>query len=286
VSTASAPLRIGRIDYINTFPFFYNLESELKGERIEFISAVPAEINRGMREGKIDAALVSSLEYALSQEKYYVFSDGCIGSKGITKSVMLFSKFPIDQLNACRIALSSESLSSASLLKILLKEKYRFKNNFVENLRFLSDMLAEADAALVIGDQALFAEHERKENLFVYDLCSEWSDWQELPFCFALWVVRKSFVDEYPERVRALGLALDENLKRNLENVENLFSLIPAEAKQKSERRSIVDYWQRLIYRLDPEMLKGLERFYESARKIKILDREILIEYAHAVEVR
>ncbi len=280
------PLRLGRIDYINTFPFFHNLEGELGDERVEFVHAVPAEINKLMRQGKIDAALVSSLEYALSQEKYYVFSDGCIGSKGITKSVMLFSKFPIDQLNGRQIALSSESLSSAGLLKILLKEKYGFKNNFVENLRFLSDMLAKADAALVIGDQALFAEREHKEKLFVYDLCSEWSDWQELPFCFALWVVRKYFADEYPDRVRALGLALEQNVKRNLENVENLFSLIPVEVKQKSERQNILDYWQRLSYRLDPEMLKGLERFYESARKMKILDREILVEYAHEAEAR
>jgi chorismate dehydratase len=48
-------------------------------------------------------------------------------------------------------------------------------------------MLADHDAALMIGDQSMRA---RKEGLLVMDLAEEWFGWTGLPFVFALWTVR------------------------------------------------------------------------------------------------
>ncbi len=53
-------------------------------------------------------------------------------------------------------------------------------------------MLADHDAALMIGDQSMRA---RREGLLVLDLAEEWFEWTGLPFVFALWTVR----DEAPQ---------------------------------------------------------------------------------------
>ena len=282
-SAEQPPIRIGYIEYVNAFPFFFGLEQQLAGKRVEFVRGSPAGINALMRRGEIDIGLVSSLEYALAQEDYYVLSDACIGSGGITNSVILCSKFPIERLNERRIALSKESLSSACLLKILLSEKFGFKNLFVENLCSLPEMLKNADAALVIGDQALFLERDGEH--FEYDLCELWNEWQGLPFCFALWVVRRSFADRYPFETRCVTGALESNLERNRKDPESLFSGLSKVDTCESNRSMILDYWQRLTYRLDPELLKGLERFYELAWRVGMLNREIVLEYANTAEV-
>lgn len=278
------PIRIGYIEYVNTFPFFNGLEQELGAGRAEFVRGSPARINALMRRGEIDIGLVSSLEYALCRENYYVLSEGCIGSSGATKSVILCSKFPIERLNGKRIALSKESLSSASLLKILLSEKFGFKNPFVENLSLLPEMLKNADAGLVIGDQALFLK--RDPAYFEYDLCELWRAWQGLPFCFAVWVVRRSFADRYPFETRSVAGALEANSAKNLSDPEGLFADLPKPNGCELDRSMVLDYWQRLTYRLDPELLKGLECFYELARRVGLLDREIVLEYANAAEVK
>ena len=48
-------------------------------------------------------------------------------------------------------------------------------------------MMADADAALIIGDPALKVDRER---YFVYDLAAEWRALTGLPFVFAVWAVR------------------------------------------------------------------------------------------------
>ena len=48
-------------------------------------------------------------------------------------------------------------------------------------------MLAEADAALVIGDPALRVDRER---YLIIDLAAEWKALTGLPFVFAVWAVR------------------------------------------------------------------------------------------------
>lgn len=53
----------------------------------------------------------------------------------------------------------------------------------------LAAMLAEHDAALMIGDGAMRAS---KEGLIVLDLAEEWHAWTGLPFVFAFWTVHAS----------------------------------------------------------------------------------------------
>ena len=52
-------------------------------------------------------------------------------------------------------------------------------------------MLMEADAALLIGDDALRAKYKTSDSLYVYDLGREWKDLTGLPMVFAVWAIRR-----------------------------------------------------------------------------------------------
>lgn len=271
-------VRIGYIEYLNALPFYHGLAEHLKGENPpEFVRGVPAEMNRLMRNGKLDMALVSSLEYAMAPDRYYVLTDLCVGSYGSTGSVVLFSKLPLGKLDGRSVVLSKESLSSANLLRILLKMRWGYTNHFTTHSGTLSRLLSKGDAALVIGDQAFSTATDTA--LFRYDLSEEWWNWQNLPFCFALWAAQRSFCDRQPERARKVATALENLLDRNIRSMEEWAGRV-VYARKNMDADRLIAYLRSLAYRLDPEMLKGLERFYELARQMEMVDREIVLEYA------
>ena len=143
-------LRVGRIAYVNTVPFYYQLFGE--GAPVAFVEGTPAEINDLMSKGRIDLAPISSLEYALHQDHYVLLPNLCIGSRDFSRSVLLLSRERIEGLNRTKIVLSKKSLSSVALLKILLKFKYRFENDFITRSGTPDEMFEHGKAVLAIGD--------------------------------------------------------------------------------------------------------------------------------------
>ena len=210
--------RIGKIAYVNTLPFYYQLFEDRFA--VSYIEGTPTEINDLMSREKIDFAPISSLEYALHQDQYILLPDLCIGSRDFSRSVLLFSRERVDGLNHTQIVCSKKSLSSAALLKVLLRFKYRFSNEFIVSDGMPDEMLKLGDAALAIGDDALF--YKPKEFLFKYDLSELWWNWTELPFCFALWAVRREYYEDHPREVVEFYLKLKENTERNLQDLEIL----------------------------------------------------------------
>lgn len=276
--TSDGVVRIGAIRYLNALPFYHGLKERLASIPVDWVSGVPTELNRWMREGKLDVALISSLEYARSADQYYVLNDYCIGSMGAAKSVILFSELPLEELNGRVISLSEESLSSASLLKIILKLKKGFTNVYRHDLRDLDAMLRCSDGGLVIGDQALL--FSSRSDLNQFDLSQAWSEWQMLPFCFALWAVRRTFADSYPRVIRVVAQELEVNVNKNKEALADMVNQIPEPVRRTFGHDRIVRYLEGLTYRLDPEMLEGLECFYELSRQMGFLAKEIVLEYA------
>ncbi len=262
-------LRIGKIRYLNCLPFYFGLTEMLRVKGVEpevsFFESYPVEINQAMEKGEIDAAPVSSLEYLQHQEDYLLLPDLAIGTKLFARSVLLLSKKKIEELNGAVIALSRESLSSAGLLRILLKKKYGHQNTFELADQDPEAMLQKYPAALVIGDQALFCQP--KELIYKYDLGELWHSWTGKPFVFALWAVRKSFAAQHPESLRSFAAALKENLLRNLEDPEGLlkqaFEVTP------SDKRfcQMLGYLVNLQYTLDQDMKEGVTRFFELAHE-------------------
>lgn len=225
----------------------------------------PAEINDLMRCGEIDFAPISSLEYALHQDQYVLLPNLCIGSRDFSRSVLLLSRERIEGLNNQKIILSKKSLSSAALLKIILKFKYRFSNEFLIGSGFPEEMLKDAGSVLAIGDEALF--FKPSEFLYKYDLSELWWNWTDLPFCFALWAVRREFYQEHSREVYQFYKQLKENVERNLQDLETLLKEAFNLTVASQDFSRIFGYLFNLNYYLDPEMKKGLELFYNFANR-------------------
>ena len=258
--------RIGKIAYVNTAPFYFNL---FEGQPISsFIEGTPARINQLMAKGKLDFAPISSLEYALHQDQYFLLPGLCIGSRDFSRSVLFFSRERIEGLNKAVVVLSKKSLSSAALLKILLQFKYRFENKFVVSANSPEDMLKTGDAFLTIGDEALF--YQPKEFLYKYDLSELWWNWTELPFCFAVWAVRKEFFKAYPRETFEFLRILKENLERNLQDLEKLLKEAISLTIASDRFAAVFGYLFNLNYYMDQEMREGLELFYRFAARAKL----------------
>jgi chorismate dehydratase len=127
-------------------------------------------------------------------------------------------------------------------------------------------MLAEHDAALLIGDIALREGYLRREiagrgRPYVFDLAREWQDWTGLPFVFAVWAIRA----DRAEAVRAAGVVelLRDSTARGLADLPRL-------AREASARLDLpaplcADYLRLLDYALSERDIQGLRRFLELA---------------------
>ncbi len=266
-------LRVGRIHYLNTLPFYHGLAASLgrSGLELEFESGTPSEVSRAMREGRIDMAPISSIEYLHRQDDYLLFPNLCIGARDFSASVLLLSRERVEGLNGATISLTQESLSAAALAKILLKFKYQFKNEFRVDPSDPEQMLTESPACLIIGDQALF--FRPKQFVYKTDLSEVWWDWTELPFCFSVWAVRKTVYQEHPEEVTEFYRKLAANLVRNLQDIEKLLREGLEMTLVDDKFPVVFGYLFNLNYAFDKEMQKGLERFYELVHEMGLSTR-------------
>ena len=111
----------------------------------------------------------------------------------IMASVALFTRKPISAVRA--IALDTSSRTSVALVRILCTRRFQISPAFVHQPPDLDNMLASADAALLIGDLALFAD-PRAHGAEKIDLGAVWTEMTGLPFVWAFWSGR-------PDAVRA-----------------------------------------------------------------------------------
>jgi chorismate dehydratase len=263
-------LRIGHIQYANCTPIFSALSSHFDCTGYRFVDGVPARLNAMLRSGEIDLSPSSSIEYALAHEKYCLLPELSISAVGAVKSVFLFSRVPIEELNACAIGLSAESDTSVNLLKVLLAKKYRFKNTFERTALPLSRALSRYPGVLLIGDSALKGAAAAASGEYrCYDLGELWHSFTGLPFVFALWIVRLEAA-----RQKGAQLAL---LCRNLIAAKKLaYASYPEIAASCPERHwlgatELVDYWRTISYELTPAHLDGARCFFKHAFEMGLI---------------
>jgi chorismate dehydratase len=200
-------LRVGAVSYLNTKPLIFGLQSLAPLLRVQV--APPAELALGLREGRLDVALVPVLEY-FSRPDYGLISESAICGDGRVRSVLLFSRVPIEQVRS--VSLDPESLTTNALLRVLCRRRFAIEPECVARSPQSDPSVilerGETDAAVVIGNLALAMsghfEHE-------YDFGQEWWHLTGLPFVFAVWAVRPGTeVGDLPEVLRQslrLGLA-------------------------------------------------------------------------------
>ena len=182
---ADHPFRISIIEYLNAAPLNYGFKHGLGYEHFHLQFHVPSVCADRLRDGSVDAGIVSSIEY-LRIPGLRIVPGLCIASPKRVRSVGILSKVPPEEIRS--LALDTSSRSSVVLARILLKERYGATPSTEEMPPDLDAMLERHDAAVMIGDQFM---RSRREGLLVMDLAEEWHAWTGLPFVFALWLVRE-----------------------------------------------------------------------------------------------
>jgi len=261
-------LRIGEIPYLNCAPLFYTMRKFIDRQQYSFVRGTPAHLNKLLAQGKIDAAPCSSIEYALHPDRYVLIPDISISARGPIKSVLLFSRRPLKELNGKTIALTSASASGAMLLQIIFKKFLGFRPHFVNLKRVVSSIPGNCDAALVIGDNAL---KNKKTVPYVIDLGTIWKTYTRTYCVFSLWIARRDAFERSPASFQRLHSDLIAAKTIAKANLPQLAEEVPQRSWMTMDE--LIDYWKAISFDLGASHIKGLKTFYRYALEVKGIRR-------------
>lgn len=217
-------IRIGIPLYLNTLPFLFYFPKEDKG-RFEIVLDVPKKLNQMLLEGKLDVSLSSSVLYAKEYDKFLILPDLSISAVGKVKSVILYHKEPLENLDHKSIGITPETESSFNLLKILLEDFFKLNPRYVLLSKTWKELKEDEkerlDGYLAIGDEALLLQYENKEY-FITDLAELWLKCTNFPFVFALFIVKKEVVPYHKKLLKELCMALYYSKARALSNLKEI----------------------------------------------------------------
>lgn len=261
-------LLIGEIHYANLFPIFYMLKRESDISGYEFIKGVPSDLNKKIREGRIDVSPSSSIEYLRHRDKYELIENHSISSIGPVGSILLFSNKPIEKLDKLTIFTSSASETSAALLRIVLNKFYGLDCGFQSSNKKLKDVIRSGSAYLLIGDEAL-TEAVKWPGLYVYDIGELWYKHTGLPFTFALWIANKDCRTEKSEVYKKFI----DDLNRAKISALNSMDAVAASCPLKDilSEEALLSYWEKISYDFSDEHRKGLSLFNAYANELGLI---------------
>ena len=198
------PTRLGAVDYLNARPLVYGLQSRPDLFALRFDS--PSRCAALLHDHRIDVGMIPTIEYCRGPE-YRIVPGIAIVSDGAVASVALFTKQPLDRIRT--IAADTSSRTSNALLRILCAERFGIEPEFIPMPPDAERMLQQCDAALIIGDPALFLD-PAAVGVEKIDLGQEWTSLTELPFVWAFWAGRAG--DLAAAAVRALTEARNQGV--------------------------------------------------------------------------
>ena len=201
------PILLGAVDYLNARPLTYGLDrrSDLFSLRYD----PPSQCAELLHAEQIDVGMIPAIEYCRGPEYSIVPGMGIISERSVA-SVALFTKVPVDRIRT--IAADTSSRTSNALLRILCHERFAIAPEFRPMPPDVDAMLAAADAALIIGDPALFLDPVEK-GVEKIDLGEQWTDMTGLPFVWAFWAGRPGVMTV--EAVEALAQARDAGVEHS-----------------------------------------------------------------------
>jgi chorismate dehydratase len=251
----SRPVRLGAVNYLNVRPLVYGLEAHR--DRVTVRYDPPAECARLLARGEIDLGMIPSVAY-LDRPADRVVPGVCIGSDGPVASVALFTRKPVSEIT--RIALDTSSRTSAMLVRVLCARRFGISPTFVPHSPDLGAMLAVADAALIIGDEALFVDYGALGTQKI-DLGAAWSEMTGLPFVWAFWA--GPAIPEAAGVVDLLGRAAEAGMAHTTE-------IARAYCANRPERIPVADQYLKhhLAFELTPKALQGLRTYYAEAARV------------------
>jgi chorismate dehydratase len=195
--------------------------------------------------------------------RYLLFPDLSITSKNRVMSILLESKFPIEELDKKVVALTTASATSVVLLRILLELRYKEHPRYVQYVQGVEDPLGSVDAMLTIGDLAIKRSLSSRYP-YTYDLGGLWHEFTGYPFVFALWQV-----NDRKNNHNDLSRLYDIIIESRTYGVSHLKDLADTSAERFGLPSSVLyDYWNLFSYNFSEYEQKGLLAYYAYAAEI------------------
>jgi chorismate dehydratase len=258
------PIRLGAVDYLNVRPLVHGLDRD---PAFDLRFDPPSACASLLRSGEIDLGMIPSIAYQ-RHENYHVVPGLAIASEGPVDSVALFTKVPRERIRT--IAADTSSNTSIALARVLCTYRFGARPEFMPVAPDLATMLTRADAAVLIGDPALFVDH-RAMGVEKIDLGAEWTGMTGLPFVWAFWAGRKDAIDAEGiarlQHAKTAGMAVSDAIADAYAAAFEARTGMPADAAV--ARRYLRD---NIKYDLGPREHEGLMRFYQTARLSGVID--------------
>jgi chorismate dehydratase len=204
-------VRLGAVGYLNARPLVFGLD---RSSRFDLRFDLPSECAALLHRGEIDLGTIPSIEYLRGD--YRIVPDVAIASRGAVKSVALYTSRPVGRIES--IAMDTSSRTSVALVRVLCARAFGIRPSICSRPPNLDSMLAACDAALIIGDNALFLDEAalKSRNIEKIDLGEVWSSMTGLPFVYAFWAGRPGAASaadlQALQDARAGGVARPEEL--------------------------------------------------------------------------
>jgi chorismate dehydratase len=264
-----ARVRLGAVGYLNARPLVYGLESH---PDFDVRYDTPSVCARLLHARQIDVGLIPSIEYLRGPRPYNIVPGGAVTSKGPVASVAIYTRRDPGDIRT--IAMDSGSRTSVALATILLRRQFGREPEAVSMTPDLDAMLAAADAALIIGDTALFLDHA-SAGASKIDLGELWTRTTGLPFVYAFWAGWPDALT--PEQVDALQRARTKGAAHSDDVATSYYS-------DDLERQDVARRYLRdnIRYFLGPAELEGLTTFYAYAAELSLVAFDGKLRFYHA----
>jgi len=267
-------VRVGHIGFLNCYPLYYGLKhhGHVSGvgtsgrvgvPAVELVHGVPTELNRMLTEGEIDIGPISSIAYARNSDRLLLSRYLSISSFGAVDSIQLVTRIPLHEVR--RVAVTSQSATSVTLLKTLLKLRYAQEATYTDLDGPLDAAFAQNDAVLVIGDQGLEALYFPTPGNECHDLGVLWREWTGLPMVYAVWAATEDFARSRPGDLLAVEAELVSCMDYGRQNLDEVVRA--ARGLSRFGESCLTRYFATLEYGFSPEYQDGLRRFYELAHE-------------------
>lgn len=272
-------VRIGRISYFNVAPVYFGFDNGLNCNGISWVQGSPAVLNRMMAEKVIDISPVSSAAYALYQDDWMLLPDLSISSFGKVMSVLLVSRTPMFQLDEKKVCISDESASAAALLKLVFAHHRIAPHYTTGEITNPSRLDPKTDGFLIIGDKALKSDWNPYFP-YIFDLGEIWKQMTGLPFVFAVWAIRKQFAMDNPEIVSQISALF---LQSKIQGIHSLDTICHTVSQSTGLHMDYVrNYYQQLLFDLDPLKKLGLQHFYNSLFDHGLIERPVALSFVQS----
>jgi predicted solute-binding protein len=215
--------------------------------------ALPSLCAKQMANGEADIGILPVIEMARQSLDY--FPGTGIACHGPVRTILLISKVPYAKIKT--LAVDAGSRTSVMLSRIILAECYGATPTTIATPADMNSMLAQSDAALIIGDPALHIDPESC-GYPCLDLGAEWVKMTGLPMVFAVWSARKEFINSANQQ------AFRDSLRYGLTHMDDIVhEQSPIRGIGESLTRAYLT--EHIVFELGPRDYEGMRRYLDLA---------------------